>query len=341
MKGKLIAGALAGATLATGAIAPTLSNATNANKNVPKTNDVLLAKPVTNVSGQEAVVINGNNNLVLLNQANGTSINSYLSTGQMLTLMNKDGNFYQVKVQETGAVGYISTSNMQIIQSGVNSPFVQKISDGSIINVSTAVHLRAQPDMQAGILKNLKEGSNVEILGTQGQWVKVNVGGTIGYVYQTYVSNGTTSNSTNNTTTNSQNTTGQTVTSNKVNTATNATNNSGATATKPSTSNTTTKPSTTVNPGTSTSVNPTYLNDTAYLKAGTNVTLYANQPSTVEWQPKVLKTFNNEKINVTVLSFANNMYKVKLSDGAIGYIAPNNVVFSGQGAKSEYLNKLN
>lgn len=375
MKGKLMAGALAGATLATGAVIPVLNNINSTNNiNVKSSNEVLLSQPVSNTSGQEAVVVNGDNNLVLFNNTDSQSVNSYLSTGEMLTITGHEGNFYKVTVHETGAIGYISTNNAQIIESGINSTFNKNIADGSIINVSTSVHLRSQPDLNSGILKNLKNNTNIEVLGTQGQWVKVNVNGTIGYIYESYVSIGNatsaTSNSSSTTTTTSiNNSTGNNVNNNvnkdtnvntnsttsvKVNDGTsnviaNASSSSSATASTnvsdKTTSNSTNKNQnhnqniTTPETSDSQSNINISLNDSAYIKAAPKVDFHDG--TSLESSSKTTE-FNNKQIdNVTVLNKQNNYYEVKLTDGTVGLVNQNYIVFSGNSQKSEYLNKLN
>lgn len=371
MKGKLMAGALAGATLATGSVIPVLNNINSTNNiNVKSSNEVLLSQPVSNTSGQEAVVVNGDNNLVLFNNTESQSVNSYLSTGEMLTITGHEGNFCKVTVHETGAVGYISINNAQIIESGINSTFNKNITDGSIINVSTSVHLRAQPDLNSGILKNLKNNTNIEVLGTQGQWVKVNINGTIGYIYESYVSIGNTAsatanssstittNSTNNTVNNNENTnvnkntnstTNEKVNTNTGNVVANSSSSSSAssstTVNDKTTSNSTSKDQThnenIANPEESNSqsnINIS-LNDSAYIKAAPKVDFHNG--TNLENSSKTTE-FNNKQIdNVTVLNKQNNYYEVKLADGTVGLVNQNYIVFSGNGQKSEYLNKLN
>ena len=365
MKGKLLAGTLAGATIATGSIVPVLNNI-NSTTMKNSSNEVLLSKPVSTISGQEAVVINGNNNLVLFNNSDGQSVNSYLSTGEMLTILGHEGNYYKVEVHETGAVGYIFSDNLQVIESGLNSEFHQNITDGSIINVSTRVHLRAQPDLQAGILKNLKENTSVEILGNQGQWIKVNVNGTIGYIYETYVSlnqdNNTLNTVSSTSTSSSSISTGSNINTNtNINNDTNVYNNINKnvnTDTISSSNNISSSSST----GSSTKNDVPHnshniinnnndniklpevskvipINASAYIKAAPNVQFYNG--TNLETNPKTITYEIKQLDNVTVLNKQNNYYEVKLSNGTVGLVNQDYIVFSGNSAKSDYLNKLN
>ena len=105
----------------------------------------------------------------------------------MLTIESSGDNFYKVKVQETGAVGYISAHNLQIITSGVNDPYSVVNKEGYIINVSSRVNLRANATMSSNILAKLTNNTKINVLGKQGQWYKVNCNGTVGYIYQEYI----------------------------------------------------------------------------------------------------------------------------------------------------------
>ena len=165
-----------------------MHNAKITNDNTKVVNKVLLAAPSSTV-GERAVVVNTDNNpLVLYSSANANSnITSYISVGEMLTIQSSGNNFYKVKVQETGAVGYISAHNLQIITSGVNDAYNAVNKKGYIINVSSRVNLRANATMNSNILAKLSNNTKINVLGKQGQWYKVNCNGTIGYIYQEYI----------------------------------------------------------------------------------------------------------------------------------------------------------
>lgn len=151
------------------------------------------------VSGQSidmdatAVVVNGDNSLILTNEVNG-SIVSYLSAGEMLHITAKEGNYYKVKVKETGAIGFISAKNVQLILNGNTSNFVSLNEFGHVINVSSEVHLRGKATLDSNIIGFLKNGDNFKIIGKEGQWYKVDSNGHIGFIFEEYV--GTTTNKT-------------------------------------------------------------------------------------------------------------------------------------------------
>ncbi|MGL5616742.1 MAG: SH3 domain-containing protein, partial [Sarcina sp.] len=156
-----------------------------ANKHV--NNNLLLTNNISNNNNKKAVVV-GNSSLVLRQTARSNGkVSSYISVGEMLTINSTKGNYYNVTVQETGATGYISMNNAQIIKSGVNSPFEQLNEGANVINVSSVVNLRTAPDMANNVIAKLTNGTNITVMGKQGQWYKVNDNGTIGFIYEEYV----------------------------------------------------------------------------------------------------------------------------------------------------------
>ena len=185
-----ITGIIMGTLVLSGALAGvnTINNVNRVNENTKIVNKVLLADP-SSIVGERAVVVNTDNSpLVLYSKASGSSnITSYISVGEMLTIESSGDNFYKVKVQETGAVGYISAHNLQIITSGVNDAYNVVNKQGYIINVSSRVNLRVNATMSSNVLAKLGNNTKINVLGKQGQWYKVNCNGTIGYIYQEYI----------------------------------------------------------------------------------------------------------------------------------------------------------
>lgn len=149
-------------------------------------NEKLLVADQSVEMDSTAVVVNGDNSLVLKNNVNG-SIVSYLSAGEMLHITSKIGNYYKVTVEETGATGFISASNVEIILNGENSNFTSLNENGHVINVSSEVHLRGKASLNSNIIGFLKNGDNFKILGKEGQWYKVNSNGHIGFIFEEYV----------------------------------------------------------------------------------------------------------------------------------------------------------
>lgn len=187
MKSKAILGLIATATVGTAVSSPMLYHH-GYNKNNHSKNNILLMNNNGEVKTSEAVVINGNNSLVLYGLSNGKGIVSYLSTGEMLSILSNNNGYYKVKVHETGAVGYISKVNVKVIFNCENSNLTSLSGTGAIINVSSAVNLRAKAGINSSIIGKLHNGQGITFLGKQGQWYKVDVNGQVGYVYEEYVS---------------------------------------------------------------------------------------------------------------------------------------------------------
>ncbi len=207
MKNKALIGLIATATIGTAITIPVIKDNQNTTHII---NKVLMVNNTNNSSTNEAVVINGNSNMNLYALSNGSGIVSNLSVGEMLTVLGQSQNGYcKVKVQETGAIGYVNVDNMQDILNGTNDTFTQLSGTGQVINVSSNVRLRSNPVIGNNIIGHLTNGTSLNILGKQGQWYKVSVNGQIGFIYEEYVStNITDSNSqsvTNNVNTNSEN----------------------------------------------------------------------------------------------------------------------------------------
>ncbi|WP_055070341.1 SH3 domain-containing protein [Clostridium massiliamazoniense] len=192
--------------IAVAAVATSIGTSATAYKGAVKKskNNVLLSNSTTE-SNKYAVVINGDNSLVLKSDPNNNKISSYLSVGEMLTIEAKVGDYYKVVVQETGATGYINIKNAEIIESGVNSPLESLKEKGSIINVTTDVRIREKATMNSKVLSTLHNGASLQIIGKQGEWYEVDSNGIKGFVYFEYIETNINSNSNNNSNSSSNN----------------------------------------------------------------------------------------------------------------------------------------
>lgn len=197
---KHIAGALFGTNLISSASVPAISalssdddddpGSRKNNKHIKNTKvkkDLLLNINVTNDLLQGAVVVTDHSNSAIFNNITSGPVNSYLTTGELLTLIKKEGSFYKVEVDKTGAIGYISTSNVKLIESGLKAEFIENLSNAHIVNAAKFIHFRKAPDVHSETLEDLKNNFCFEVLGKQGQWFKAKVNDKIGYIYETYV----------------------------------------------------------------------------------------------------------------------------------------------------------
>ncbi len=184
VRNKMLVGILAVSLIGAGGVFLS-SNATISNNTIGINKTVLAA--TLNNDGNKACVKNGNDSLVLYTSARNSSIKSYISVGEMLTINSYSNGYYNVTVQETGATGYIASSNMQKIVSGVGYDLTSLSGTAYTTNVSTAVNLREEATMNSEALAKLKNNTSVELLGKQGDWYKVNDNGTTGYIYGEYI----------------------------------------------------------------------------------------------------------------------------------------------------------
>ena len=218
-----------------------LSNHAALSNNTIGINRIVLAGTLNN-DGNKACVINGNDSLVLYTSSSHSNIQSYISVGEMLTINSYSNGYYNVTVQETGATGYIASSNMQKIVSGVGDNLTSLSGTAYTTNVSTVVNLREEATMNSTSLAKLKNNTSITLLGKQGDWYKVDDNGTTGYIYGEYIAianSNTTTNSSSSSATASSTTSKTTgVTSNSSSSSTKATSVKSNTSTTGTTSNT-------------------------------------------------------------------------------------------------------
>ncbi|MGL4740865.1 MAG: SH3 domain-containing protein, partial [Sarcina sp.] len=194
-KNKIISLLLSGAMLATisgttGAIVNNRKAANTSTKNI-----TLLANHNAQDSTGYACVVNGNNKLVLTNKQG--QIISYLSVGEMLHIGQVSGSNTFVTVKSTGANGYIANANMLNINNSTTNNITRMNRNGYVINVSSSVNLRQGPGMNTNVIAGLSNNTAIRITGKTGQWYRVSVNGTKGYIFEEYVAESTTNATTN------------------------------------------------------------------------------------------------------------------------------------------------
>ena len=196
MKKNKIAGLVVASALLVGASSAAhthqLVKNTNSNTktNTKKTNEVLLASVNKQVT-KNAMVINGNNELVLRSSASSKStIISNISVGEMLTIKSYSSNWYKVTVKETGSVGYIASNNVKFIESGLNYNNIDLNNNGKVINVSSSLNLRTEPTLASNVITTLENGTSFKIVASKGPWYQITVNGSTGFVYGGYVNVG-------------------------------------------------------------------------------------------------------------------------------------------------------
>ena len=321
VKSKVLVGVLAASLI--GASGMMLASGGNLSNNNFSVNKIMLAGTLNN-KGNKACVINGDDNLVLYATANHSNIQSYVSVGEMLTINSYDNGYYNVTVQETGATGYISSSDMQKIVSGVGDSLTSLSGTAYTTNVSTMVNLREEATMNSTSLAMLKNNTSVSLLAKQGNWYKVDVNGTIGYIYGEYIAlTNTNSSAINNTSLSSNNKSKiiGTVSSNSKNSSIKVTS-SHSNVNKKTTSNKN-KPI----------VKNIQSNSTVgyvYEPVGDGLVGVYQGAS----DQTALETTLKSGTKVTVLGETNNCYKIEYGNNEIGYIGKQFISFNKPAVKN-------
>ena len=321
VKSKVLVGVLAASLI--GASGMMLASGGNLSNNNFSVNKTMLSGTLNN-KGNKACVINGDDNLVLYATANHSNIQSYVSVGEMLTINSYDNGYYNVTVQETGATGYISSSDMQKIVSGVGDSLTSLSGTAYTTNVSTMVNLREEATMNSTSLAMLKNNTSVSLLAKQGNWYKVDVNGTIGYIYGEYIAlTNTNSSAINNTSLSSNNKSKiiGTVSSNSKNSSIKVTS-SHSNVNKKTTSNKN-KPI----------VKNIQSNSTVgyvYEPVGDGLVGVYQGAS----DQTALETTLKSGTKVTVLGETNNCYKIEYGNNEIGYIGKQFISFNKPAVKN-------
>ena len=340
VKSKVLVGVLAASLI--GASGMMLASGGNLSNNNFSVNKTVLAGTLNN-KGNKACVINGDDNLVLYATANHSNIQSYVSVGEMLTINSYDNGYYNVTVQETGATGYISSSDMQKIVSGVGDSLTSLGGTAYTTNVSTVVNLREEATMNSTSLAMLKNNTSVSLLAKQGDWYKVDVNGTIGYIYGEYIALSNTGSNTTNNISASSNTT---IASKSTNSSTSVTNNSKVTSiinsnSKDSSSNTNSSKNN-VNEKTASNKNKATVKNTqsnstvgyVYENVGDGLVGVYQGAS----DQTTLETTLKSGTKVTVLGETNNCYKIEYGNNEIGYIGKQFISFNKATVKNTQSN---
>lgn len=274
-------------------------------------NKTVLAGTLNN-DGNKACVINGNDHLVLYTSSNTSNIAGYISVGEMLTINGYSNGYYNVTVQETGATGYISSSDMQKIVSGVGYDLNSLSGTAYIINVSTAVHLRENATMNSSSLAMLKNNTSVNLLGKQGAWYKVEVNGKTGYIYEEYVALSNTSSSTTGST--SSNTSNKTT--NKITSTSNNKTTNNTTGTTKSTSSSSRNNTNNSNNRISSNSSAKYITVYGTVPFGEHLEIFQNP----DYSSNVVLKTTGGGIPIKVLNENNGWCKVEVNN-TIGYMS--------------------
>lgn len=322
-KNKMLAGILAVSLIGAGGVF--LSSNASISNNTMGINKTVLAGTVNN-SGNKACVINGNDSLVLYTSASNSNIQSYISVGEMLTINSYSNGYYNVTVQETGATGYISSSDMQKIVSGVEDNLASLSGTAYTTNVSTMVNLREEATMNSTTLAKLKNNTSITLLGKQGDWYKVSYNGTIGYIYGEYIAianSNTNSSAINNTSSSSNN-------KSKIIGTTNSNSKNSSIKVTSSHSNVNKKTTSNKNKPIVKNIQSNSIVGYVYENVGDGLVGVYQGAS----DQTTLETTLKSGTKVTVLGETNNCYKIEYGNNEIGYIGKQFISFNKPAVKN-------
>lgn len=106
---------------------------------------------------------------------------STLDPGAYIEVIGEAGDFYRVRYNTDGSVGYCHKDYINIVSEN----------SGIVATASGALNLRAKATTSSSILGKLSKGTSLPILGAESNgWVKVVSGKTVGYVSSDYFRSG-------------------------------------------------------------------------------------------------------------------------------------------------------
>ena len=122
-----------------------------------------------------------------------SSVLGTMGNGRTFDIISKSGSWYQIKYN--GIIGYVHGDYVKEI--AASSAISTK---GKVYNVSTNLRVRSESSTSSSILGYLINNTEVNIVGSEGQWYKIQYNSGYGYVSKEYITtNGNSTNDTGNT----------------------------------------------------------------------------------------------------------------------------------------------
>ena len=108
------------------------------------------------------------------------------TNGQVFRLLGveADGKWYRIQFTAS-TEGYVFHDYVKV-GSATPDPFPDGAT-GTIVNCKTKVNVREKASSKSKLLGTAKKGETFKVLGTSGNWVKIEFSGKTGYVYKTYI----------------------------------------------------------------------------------------------------------------------------------------------------------
>lgn len=147
------------------------------------------------ITSKTGKIINVNSNLNVRSGAGTSStIIGHLNNGSTVKITGEEAGWY--KIDFNGKTGYVSKEYVQIDgsttapvtpdASNTNQETV-KTQKGKVINISSNLRVRTEPNTTSQVLGYLLNGDVIEITSKSSDWYKVNFRGQVGYVSDAYI----------------------------------------------------------------------------------------------------------------------------------------------------------
>ena len=125
-----------------------------------------------------------------------TTINSeilgYLTNGQEFDIINQKGDWYEIN--HNGQSGYVHKDYVGALNSSnvkeIKGNFKKVFKVGHVINISSHLNIRSNPNLCSEVVGDLKKGQRVQIKGEQGNWYEIINDGRSAYVSKEYIKEG-------------------------------------------------------------------------------------------------------------------------------------------------------
>ena len=134
-----------------------------------------------------------------------------IRNGSTFDIISKSGSWYQIKYN--GIIGYVHGDYVKEVEA--SSAISTK---GKVYNVSTNLRVRSGASTSSSVLGYLTNNTEVNIVGSEGEWYKIQYNGGYGYVSKEYITtNGNSANNAGSNNTGSNNTGNTNATETEVN----------------------------------------------------------------------------------------------------------------------------
>ncbi|HHD2753914.1 TPA: SH3 domain-containing protein [Clostridium perfringens] len=151
----------------------------------------------TSLAGKTGKVVNVSSSLRVRQDAStSSSVVGSLSSGQTFKIKGQKGSWYHIEAQ--GTTGYVHGDYVQVVSgnsgsnqggssnNGLDESYNGKT--GKVVNVTTNLRLRSQPNTSSSVLAYLLPNERFTLKGkTSSGWFKVDYNGKIGYLNEEYV----------------------------------------------------------------------------------------------------------------------------------------------------------